>query len=144
MAEYTKEEVAILSKEYPSGGVKQVQKYIKRTPDSIRHKAKALNITREENFRLSKKDFSDFFTIQNPEIAYLLGLIWGDGHVFYKTNEEKTLNNNRSYIVSFTIKTSDFEDIKNICGYFTLKKVQIKSHWKELTKAYIYSKKLAY
>ena len=135
---YAEKEIDILKKYYPKGGCAETQKYIKRSRDSIRHKAKSLGITVIDDFMVSKIDVSEFLCPNDPEVAYLLGLLWGDGFVSCKK---------RSNYVMISLIKNDFDDIRLL---FDPKKWKIKDGknkhnptWKPYTKAFLYNKYLA-
>lgn len=122
---YTQQEIDILKKYYPEGGCDEVQKYIKRTNDSIRHKSQSLGVTRTEGFHFSKLNFDDFIINISPQSAYILGIIWGDGCVQWESNQ-------RRYSIRLTIKESDFDNIKNMFDRFTVYKApKRKESWKQ-------------
>lgn len=99
---YTEYELEILRKIYPSGGVKECQKYINRSRDSIRHTVLNHGISRDKGWNL-KKDYYDLFDF-NPINCYLLGLIWADG----------AIRMGRSWAVIIGLKEDDFFEIKQI------------------------------
>lgn len=132
---YTKEEIEILRKYYPCGGCKEVQKHIIRTNDSIRHKAKSLDITRIEGFRCSKVDFSWLINMETCNAAYVLGLIWGDGCI--------QSDGKRHYSISITLNEKDFEEVKHLfVGFHVYKIKKQKNTWKQCFAAQIGHKKL--
>lgn len=128
---YSKEEIEIIKKEYPSGGTQAIRKLINRTPDSIRYQAKKIGVQRDEGFRLSKIDLNHLMSPTTAEAAYLLGIIWGDGNV---TCGKK----NRQYTTSLTIKKTDFTDISSLFTLFNKHNIKKqKKRWKQCVLAYL-------
>lgn len=134
---YSEFEENIIKKEYPKNGVVGVQKFIKRTHDSIRHKARAIGVTRVSNFHWSKKDFSYLINVKKAKYAYLLGIIWGDGHISWNKK-------NRNYTISLTLLEKDLNEILDLLIGFRLINVpKQKESWKQCSRAYVSHKILA-
>ena len=134
---YTQKEIDIVKRKYPNNGTAGVQKFLKRSVDSIRHQAKKQGITRTEGFRESKIDASKFIDNINQESAYILGLIWGDGHLRWDTQY-------RQYRVELTLKESDFKDISHLIPEFKRHHIKKqKSNWEQCITAYLNHKTLA-
>lgn len=129
MKPYTKTEENILKEHYSLTGVSGVQKYIKRSADSIRHKAKSLGITRKVGFRHSNLNLDEFYVKITPNGAYFLGLLWGDGNL--KINK-------RHNSISITLQEKDFNNLRYIFNKFHIHKVKKKKQsWQQCFKAYI-------
>jgi hypothetical protein len=134
---YQDNEIEIIRREYPDGGVQAVQKFLNRSTDSIRHQAKKHLITRTENFRESRVDISRFVDKFTSESSYILGLIWGDGHAAWNPLS-------RQYVTSLTLKESDFKDIQHLLKDFKVHLVKKrKSTWEQCIMSYLNSKPLA-
>lgn len=99
---YSIYELDCVKRYYPEGGVKEVQKHINRSADSIRHIASSYGIKRDKYFRYLKINFKDIFDFNDPKSCYLLGLIWGDGCV--QINKIKNKGS-----VSITLIEDDFK-----------------------------------
>jgi len=100
---YTEKEKNLIKKYYPLGGCKETIKYLNRSTDSIRHTAKKMGI--KTICRQNLCDINDFKYISTEKMAYLLGFLWGDGHISYKP---------RYYFTTLSIKKEDGNNIKKI------------------------------
>lgn len=79
----TEDQLAFLRQHYPAHGAQYCSKHIGRSIHAIRKAVRQQGlhlrvaaIKREEAF-----DMGQFIQITNPKVAYILGLIWADGHV---------------------------------------------------------------
>ena len=131
---YTDKEKSIIIKYYPKGGCKEVQKYINRSIDSIRHTAMSLGV--KTVCRQNLCDVNDFLKIDSEKIAYLLGFIWGDGYVSCQP---------RSYTIVVCIKKDDAQNLRKIFdNRWTIKdKSPQKATWAKQTFHSINHKELA-
>lgn len=89
---YTQQEIRFIKTHYPSKGSKYCSDHLKRTGDSIRHKAKHLGIKSNntpeiiqpnnpqsfDEYNVNPQAFISNFT---KESSYLLGLLWADGNL---------------------------------------------------------------
>ena len=76
-------------------GAKFCSDSLSRTINSIRSKAFSLKIKVNKNVvaKLCSKNrvnYIDFKNVTNPDIAYILGLLWADGSVTFANNDAKT------------------------------------------------------
>lgn len=136
---YSANEIEIIKKYYPTLGCKGVQKYINRTSDSLRWKTSQMKLRVEPSFRESKVDISGLTTPKTKEAAYLLGLIWGDGHVAWSKK-------NRTYHAAVTLNQLDFNNVKDLLIDYGFKIYKVKKQekrWKQCFTAHLASKKLA-
>jgi hypothetical protein len=105
---YTEQEIEFLKTKFPIFGAEYCAKYLNRTKCSIKTKTYSLGI------KLNKRiDVEQFFNIKTKEIAYILGLLWADGHITFANNTAKTP------IIKHTSKPSDniiFLEILNKIG----------------------------
>jgi hypothetical protein len=95
---WTQQEIEFLLKNYKHGyTANQCSEYLNRNIMSVRHKIRNLklqNIRKPYNITTKKPDEyfvnpEQFLKLDSPHIAYVLGLLWGDGHI----------NTNRNTIV---------------------------------------------
>lgn len=136
---YSAAEISIIKKYYPTLGCKGVQKYINRTSDSLRWKTSQMKLRVNPSFRETKANISVFMVPRTKEIAYLLGLIWGDGHI--SVNKES-----RAYNTSVTLNKTDFNNVKDLLtknGFKVYKVKKQKKSWKQCYTAHLASKRLA-
>lgn len=75
----------------------------RKLSDFFVHKRKTKNKQRIDDILNNS-----FLTVDSPQIAYLLGIIWGDGSLYNGQQE------GRKKYIYLGILTSDFDDIKNI------------------------------
>ena len=135
---YSKKEIGIIKKFYPQEGSLGIQKrIIGRDLDSLRHKAKSLGVTVNKEFAYSKIDMSELITNFNEKSSYLLGLIWGDGHVKVKK---------RSNTINIRLQENDFKELESfgIFNKFHIYKIKktIKT-WQQMYHASVGHKILA-
>lgn len=132
---YTDEEIKFLIENYSKKGAKFCGEYLKRSYDTIQSKCKRLGLKvirnwRSENGLKNKKTINDnykvpiqqFINPTNPEIVYILGLLWADGYVClpYEISLSTTYPD-ADYFSSLFLKTGDWK-------IYSLKKY--KSTWK--------------
>lgn len=102
---WTEEEDNFLIKNYNSLGAKEIAKILNKTIHSIHGRTHILGLymTGEEwsNIYTKKHDISNFTKVERPEVAYILGILWADGHVTPKKNQ-----------VRLGLVSSDIENIK--------------------------------
>lgn len=116
--QFTEEEIRFLIDNYPLNGIDYCATILNRSRDTIKTKSYSLGLS------LAKKiNIECFKNIKSKEAAYILGLLWADGHVTFANNKTKTP------IVKHTSKPDDnsiFIKILNVCGNwnsFTTKNV---------------------
>lgn len=99
--DWTSTELDFLRENYPTKGWKFCATELKRSEDSIRRKADYLGV------RMPRKQFriESLKEITTPEVAYLFGLMWADGHV---TKSPRLPN------VSLTLVKKDLDEIKDL------------------------------
>lgn len=119
---YSSEELAVLKTFYPEGGVKAVQSYIKRSPDSIRHTAMKHGITRVDMFRHTKINYSWLLDLSSPISCYCLGLLWGDGSVIYN-------NKTRQYRCYMRLLKNDMLEVCNLFKGFRYREQKFNNSW---------------
>jgi hypothetical protein len=113
---WRKEEDLWLKSNYSKMGSLECSKILRKTKSSIENRVFKLNLKLSPD--LKSKIFSKnpeacnvnpnrFYQINTKEIAYLLGLIWSDGHL----NSSK---NRRNFNIGFTMVTEDFKIIKEV------------------------------
>jgi hypothetical protein len=78
---YTDDEIKFLVENYSSIGWKKCSEYLKRTESSIKHKACRLNLTIPNTSTESRVNIDEIINCKTPEAAYILGLLWADGHI---------------------------------------------------------------
>lgn len=138
--QWTEEEKTWLRLNRDSHTIKQCSDVLKCTEDQIAYECQVLGIMKNIPFRYPKLKDS-LCQLNSPEIAYVLGLIWADGHVE---------NNPDAYKVSFTLLKTDFEnilDMLNKTGEWIVKSSTRKCesrNSKEITKAYVCSKEICH
>jgi hypothetical protein len=94
-------DLKFLQKNYPDKGAKFCALALKKSIKSIRDSAFYYNI----KFNVYHFNPIHFINVNNPEIAYLLGLLWGDGYL-----EQGP----RNYRISIQGMKTDFEPLKQI------------------------------
>lgn len=78
---YTSDETARLKLDYRRLGSKGFPDIVERHGiDSVRATARHLGLT-NKNRSFNKEDMTRFKKVIDPEIAYLLGFLWADGHI---------------------------------------------------------------
>lgn len=105
---WTKEQEDFLKENYSNRGAKYCAKNLNRKRPAIVARAnklglkvnqkvinKILSKTRinwenNRNYNSYKVNPKQFLKIESPEVSYLLGLIWADGHINYANNNTKT------------------------------------------------------
>jgi len=105
---WTKEQEDFLKKNYKNSGTKYCAEKLNRKRPAIAARARKLGLKVDQNVVneiLSKtrvnwennREYdsynvnpSQFLNIKTPEVAYLLGLIWADGHILLSNNEAQT------------------------------------------------------
>lgn len=134
---YNEIEIKLLREHYPIGGTDRVQKFINRSSDSIRHKAKSLLIKVNDDFKLSKINLDDLIDPVTPQSAYVLGILWGDGTLHWNKLQ-------RSYRISLTLIEDDFNDINELFARFHFSRIKKrKASWRQCICATICHKKFA-
>lgn len=109
---WTAKEIALLRSQYPVHGPKNLASAFGRPWGSIYCKSRKLGIKvllehkYDRNFLTN--DVSAFITCRTPQVAYLLGLCWADGHL------RKVNSRCRGYILSLALKTEDFETVRPV------------------------------
>ncbi len=91
---FTEEDISLLLSNYSDRGASEMATFLNRTVKSIQCKAHCLGLklnteTRKTIFTKCKEkpmnefsvDVGQFLEIRRPEIAYILGLLWADGHI---------------------------------------------------------------
>jgi len=97
---FTHEELEFLFSEYPTKGIKYCAEFLNRTEISIQRKVSKLKLkindtSKKERQRIAGKNRdvynkkhnineNMFFIINEPIVAYFLGLLWSDGHIISK------------------------------------------------------------
>ncbi len=116
---YTKEENNFLKENYKNLGMEECCKILKKTHGQIKGKIyrmkltltseKFLNIKRESQKKIKYPpptiNVEQFLDIKTPEVAYILGLLWADGHV-----QQKDKHN----VVSISCQIEDFKIFEKI------------------------------
>ena len=125
---YTQEELKFLSDFYPSKGAKFCADTLDRPINSIKtichkHNIKLLHSTwcklaEESKFKKNdqfKVDVENFYTITSPEMAYILGLLWGDGYLYKKYRIELgCVLSDADYFYTIFKKTGDWNFTQKI------------------------------
>lgn len=105
-------EIEILKAEYFNGGTIICKDLLNRTPLAIRNEAMNLGLSVKEGFpkklELLNVDYSHIYDIISPEISYILGFLWADGHVAKDR-----------YSIQTNFAISDFPDLKEILYKFS-------------------------
>lgn len=105
---WTIEQEEFLKENYPNNGSEYCAKILKRNRPAVIARARKLGLNTNQsavNNILSQKRFeyeqnrdfdsykvnpNQFLKIKTPEVAYLLGLIWADGHIVFSNNNAAT------------------------------------------------------
>lgn len=132
---YTQEDEQVIRDFYVSKGPQYCADILKRNTFCIRNKANRMGIyfskaekkqlhikARERDPEWYDVNPTQFFDVQMPEVAYLLGFLWADGHIKIRDKGDGITN----YIFSFEIADDDYQ---NIAG--SLKKL---GNWKVYTR----------
>lgn len=118
--------------------IRQCSDALGRTKGEIDGECRRLSVLKNIPFRYPRLKDS-LCQLNSPEIVYLLGLIWADGHVE---------NNPNAYKISFTLLKTDFDNISDALvrtGEWIVKSYTPKCksrNNKEISKAYVCSKEI--
>lgn len=102
---FSNEEIDILKDKFPNGGTKEVQRYIKRSKESIMEKAKCLGIKRQMGFRRNKLNLDYLINPNTAQAAYILGLLWADGCIYVGGFMRR---------ITLTLIDTDFSEVANL------------------------------
>ena len=118
---WTAKEILIIKNNYSNYGSKYCADILNKTRQQVISKANRLGLkfNAENLYKLRMKKSENFavkadlfINCQTPETAYLLGFIWGDGHV---------VNNNKKFKTEQKLIVNGIqEDIENILPLFEL------------------------
>jgi len=97
---YSEKEISWIKTNYPLYGSNYCANFLNVTLEQIRNKIKNLKINKKEDIKIELEQFK---TIKTKEVAYILGLIWADGHI----------NIDKRHI-SISIIDDDMKQLKNI------------------------------
>jgi len=135
---YTEDERQFIRENYEIKGCKYCAQHLNRKSDSIFHQASKMGIKRI--FGYDKLNLKLLENINNPEVAYFLGLFWADGSIYHYTS-----NNTNHYHTRLEIVKTDMDDIENIIDYMGKwsKRTRKRGHWQEVA-VYTVSSKPVY
>lgn len=91
----TNDQISFIKEFYQEKGSKYCSDILgisKSSVSSVAHR-NSLRVNRDvliKNMSKSIIDVNDYISVTDPSIAYILGLIWTDGHVSYANNKSKT------------------------------------------------------
>lgn len=96
---YSQEEEDFLIKNYANMGPKKCSELLNKPIDQVRNYARnklnllvshefksKLSLKTNKKIKNHKKNLGANYSLNNPEIAYLLGFSWGDGYIYKKHN----------------------------------------------------------
>jgi hypothetical protein len=117
---WTQDELRLLADYFSDQSTKSLQElFPSRSYNSIRHKARRLGLEKDSSYRVNRKHppNNHFWSNWSSELAYVLGLIITDGHIFDKER-------NRGVVVR--LRHRDYLLLQNIAdvagGYSSLEK----------------------
>jgi len=82
---YSDKEIEFIKNEYPKHGLDYCVSTLNKEKYSIKAKVATLNLHKNRHV-----NFEQFENITTKEVAYILGLLWADGHIAYSNNNAKT------------------------------------------------------
>jgi intein-encoded DNA endonuclease-like protein len=89
---FTTDEINFLKKNFIQFGVKKCAEHLNRNSPYVEKKAYSLGLFRKnsDQWKLDKSpqkvNMIPFLNIKSPEMAYILGFIWADGHITKRKN----------------------------------------------------------
>lgn len=109
---WTLEQDKFLIENYSKTDKKELANILGRSFGSLAHRASKLNLEKDRDIRYKSIsndfDVSHFLNLQTPEVCYILGMWWGDGHVV-KHNAKRRRN-----VIRLKIDYNDFIDISQL------------------------------
>lgn len=118
---WTEQEIDFLKKNYPTYGNNYCRKHLNRSYASVKWKSQDLKLLVIDQAKIPRKqpirkqpniDINQFITVRSPEVAYILGFLWGDGYIkAYKPGQGK--ERRVAHTVRLQIVLNDLNNIKN-------------------------------
>lgn len=95
MKKITEDDKKFLIENYPTKGSKFCREHLNLSKSTVCSAARRLGLKVNQEVSIKNKtkniiDINDYIEVKDPKIAYILGLVWTDGHISLSNNKTQT------------------------------------------------------